>query len=225
MDLLDRSCRIDGFCPDCSQYSVFYRGSPQLKGGDHAGEHPRFFETNFCCSRDGNHRIKIYVLAGNNEIEKVGQYPSLADIANDAAKLYRRVLSTEDRAELSRAVGLASHGIGIGSFVYLRRVFERLIATRKESSGIEPGDFAGKRMGEQIEILKDHLPSFLVEHKSIYGILSKGVHELTEQDCLAFYDVLHESILVILEDDRRKREDEERRKRLSETIKNFESKQ
>ena len=64
---------------------------------------------------------------------KIGQYPSLADIANDESRTYRSVLDETDGAELHRVIGLAAHGVGVGSFVYLRRILERLIAGRFHS--------------------------------------------------------------------------------------------
>jgi len=42
-------------------------------------------------------------------IQKIGQYPSLADIANDESRAYREVLKPDDGAELHRAIGLAAH--------------------------------------------------------------------------------------------------------------------
>ena len=128
----------------------------------------------------------------------MGQDPSLADIANDASKTYRSVLSEEDSRELHKAIGLAAHGVGIGSFVYLRRIFERLIQARFETFKNEEGwvefDFEKLRMPERIEFLSAHLPSFLVENRKIYSILSLGLHELSEESCLnssRFLKTLH----------------------------------
>ena len=57
----------------------------------------------------------------------------MADIAIDENRTkYRSVLKGENWNELYKAIGLAAHGEGIGSFVYLRRVFERLINSRFE---------------------------------------------------------------------------------------------
>jgi hypothetical protein len=224
-ELVNGSGRIDGHCVSCGQNSVFARSAPNYGSATHAGDAAnKIHEIAYGCVRDNSHAIRIFVKVAGDAIQKVGQFPSLADITNDAAKHYRKILDTVDRQELSRAVGLAAHGIGIGSFVYLRRVFERLIEKRIASSEIDPAEFLGKRMGEKIALLKHKLPEFLVSNSSIYGILSAGIHELTEQQCLAFYDVLHESILVILEDDQRKQEDLERRVRLSEAISSFKSK-
>jgi hypothetical protein len=50
-------------------------------------------------------------------VQKIGQFPSLADIANDESKTYRSVLTKRDSSEFHKAIGLATHGVGIGSFV------------------------------------------------------------------------------------------------------------
>lgn len=68
------------------------------------------------------------VFKESTEVRKIGQYPSAADLAFgslDAA--FNRELEDGWRRELGTAVGLQSHGVGIGSFVYLRRIFEALL--------------------------------------------------------------------------------------------------
>lgn len=47
---------------------------------------------------------------------------------------------------------------------------------------------------------KGYLPSFIVENNGIYGILSKGIHELTEEECLAYFDCMRKSIELILDE-------------------------
>jgi len=41
---------------------------------------------------------------------------------------------------------------------------------------------------------------FLVQHKTIYSILSLGVHELDENTCLAHFDTLKVGIEIILDE-------------------------
>jgi hypothetical protein len=60
-------------------------------------------------------------------IEKMGQYPSLADLVTAEIRKYRKFLGADAHREFSRAIGLAAHGVGIGSFIYLRRILENLI--------------------------------------------------------------------------------------------------
>jgi hypothetical protein len=135
---------------------------------------------------------------------KIGQHPSVADLHISEIKKYNKLLTKEKLKEFTRAIGLAANGVGIGSFVYLRRIFEFLI---QESYGkaiqdkkINEGDFQRARMDEKIELLKSYLPDFLVENKPIYSVLSLGIHELDENTCLAHFDTLRVGIEIILDE-------------------------
>jgi len=118
---------------------------------------------------------------------------------------YFPVLGEEKHAELVRGVMLASHDVGIGAFVYLRRVFEHLIeGAHKKAKGVrgwDESDFEKSRMEEKIQLLKAFLPPFLVEHRVLYKILSSGVHELSEQDCLGAFPAVKLGIELILDDE------------------------
>lgn len=48
-------------------------------------------------------------------------------------------------------------------------------------------------------MLAHRLPEFLVENKSMYGILSKGIHELSEQECLEAFPIVKLGIEIILD--------------------------
>jgi hypothetical protein len=140
---------------------------------------------------------------------KVGQFPSLEDIGASDIQKFRPVLDPADFAELHRAGGLASHGIGIGAFVYLRRTFERLIERHRDEAqllGIKIKDFERKRMDEKIYALRRILPKTLVENRSVYGILSAGLHELDEDTCRKYFPVVRAAIVQMLEQDLRDNE-------------------
>jgi len=136
-------------------------------------------------------------------VMKVGQFPSVADFHIQELSKYTKVLAKDKLKEISRAIGLAANGVGIGSFVYLRRIFEYLIFTtfdeHKKTLGIADKDFIGQRMEDKIQILKDFLPKFLVENKPLYSILSLGIHELKEDECLAYFDTVRDGIEIILD--------------------------
>ncbi|MBU5440098.1 hypothetical protein KQI42_19065 [Tissierella sp. MSJ-40] len=87
-------------------------------------------------------------------------------------------------------MGLFSHGIGIGAFVYLRRIIESLVFDKfKEVSNtieINTETFKHSEFKEKIDILGEHLPKILVQNKNIYSIVSKGIHELTEDECIEY---------------------------------------
>lgn len=135
---------------------------------------------------------------------KIGQFPSLADFHISQVKQYDKILEKEDLKEFTKAIGLAANGIGIGSFVYLRRIFENLISEsadlmRKEGRLDEP-IFGKLRMAEKIAYLTNYLPQFLVEHKELYGILSLGIHELSDDICLRHFDTVKVGIEFILDE-------------------------
>ena len=132
------------------------------------------------------------------------------------------MLTNEEMKEFTRAIGLAASGVGIGSFVYLRRIFENQIAEAFEmalkNEDVVKNDFIRARMDEKIEMLKNYLPETLVEARSIYGILSKGIHSLTEEECLLSFDVLKQGIEMILDDKLEQKRKVEKRKKTMASI-------
>ena len=120
----------------------------------------------FVCTMDDTHHLDYIVLTYGNKMKKIGQYPSVADLSFPELKEYRKVMSKDDEKELKRAIGLYASGIGIGSYVYLRRIFERIIVTASHkaiSDGkIKAEDFGVARVNEKIKMLSDYLPKSLV---------------------------------------------------------------
>lgn len=147
-------------------------------------------------------------------IQKIGQYPSYADVHITSVKKYASVLSKTKLGELARAIGLASHDVGIGAYVYLRRIFEALIeeahVAASGTAGWDEDGYVKSRMNEKIGLLKGHLPTFLVEQPKIYGLLSKGVHELSEEECLENFATLRIGIELILEETLAKKQHEQK---------------
>lgn len=175
------------------------------------------------CKRYGD-TITIIVIHSSNEkaIMKVGQFPSVADIHIGQIKKYDKILDKPNLKEFTKAIGLAANGVGIGSFVYLRRIFENLVydayEVAKNDLEIDKDTFDHKRMDEKIKTLQGFLPPFIVEHNSIYGILSKGIHELSEEECLEYFDTMRASIEMILdqrvEQREKKKKEEDVQKRI-----------
>lgn len=170
-------------------------------------EEIEIFTRSFYCPRapkDFSHDIVIILRANNGQITKIGQFPQIADLENSQLKKYKG-LDKEIYYELNRAAGLNSHGIGVGSFVYLRRIIEKYIVLPEIEKLIqdrvitiqqsEYTDFKGK-----VALAKDHLPSILVDNSRIYSILSKGIHALSEKECLEIFSPLLIAIELILDE-------------------------
>lgn len=163
-----------------------------------------FFLITLKCKRKDNDVLRFIVFRNREIVMKIGQLPSLADLQfAEIGKKYDKILPTEDLKNLKKAIGLVAHGAGAGSFVYLRRIFEKLILETYTNNAsvikVNEGDFKKQRMMDKVETLKIFLPSQLVEMKGIYSILSKGVHELTEEECLRYFAPLKLSIELILD--------------------------
>ena len=163
-----------------------------------------FYKIKLRCVRKPDDILYFFVGVTGEHFFKVGQYPSLADLSlGEIGKKYAKHMDREDMQEFKKAIGLAAHGVGAGSFVYLRRIFEKLIdetyqANHDELEATEE-EFLKQRMDDKVETLKKYLPPQLVSMKKIYSILSDGVHNLSEVDCLALFPALKLSIELILE--------------------------
>ena len=113
--------------------------------------------------------------------------------------------------------------------MYLRRIFERLIRQRfdefKAQEGWSDDDFEKRRIVERIELLENHLPPFLVQNKKLYGMLSQGIHELDEQQCLSIFEVIRASTVIILDEDKKKKKELTLRENLERAIASYTPKQ
>jgi hypothetical protein len=161
------------------------------------------FAIEFQCSRNPAHVLTFVFLLRDRCLIKIGQHPSLGDLATGGFEKYRKVLPGEDLREFKKAVGLASHDAGIGAFAYLRRVFERAIEeahaeAQAAATSWDEVAFQRARVEERIGLLKGFLPELVVRNKALYGILSKGIHELTEKECLAAFPVVRTGLELIL---------------------------
>ena len=153
---------------------------------------------------DPSHKLYIAIQIEESNLKKIGQYPSVADLSIPSLKKYEKVLDDNLISELKRGIGLHAHGIGAGSYLYLRRVFEQLVLDAETTAVTDDPSLKEKltssRMSEKLKLLKDYLPPFLASNDIVYKVLSKGVHELSEQECNEYFDVLLKSILLILDE-------------------------
>ncbi|GGI54904.1 short-chain dehydrogenase [Oxalicibacterium solurbis] len=196
---------MDAYCPECKNHSIFEKRNRTTNYGENAWLYDHKFVVTFECSRNRKHELYFLFQVKKEErtVQKIGQWPSMASLNLFDVKKYSAALEKRYFEELTRAIGLAAHGIGVGSFVYLRRIFEFLIEEAHLKAKLEsPWDeasFQQFRMTEKISALKKWLPEFLVENRAIYSILSKGIHELTEAECLAAYPSIRIGIEIILD--------------------------
>ena len=101
--------------------------------------------------------------------QKVGQIPTIADLEIGKYKKFSKVISKEHLRELNKAIGLATNGVGVGSFVYLRRIFETLIENYHQialnSENWKEDEYRKSKIADKIGLLKDYLPEIVVKYK------------------------------------------------------------
>lgn len=222
-DLVRRTFKLIAYCPTCKRELVFNANKELSSKPPTVGGVPEVINVTYSylnkpatlifeCSNDNSHKMVFFILLLKNPnsdeyvFMKIGQFPSMADIEfarKEKYKSYQKVLGSQMQ-EFTKAIGLASHGVGNGSFVYLRRIFESLIEEThkkaKNEQGWDEDTYSRMRMEDKIKALANYLPSPLVNDYQLYGILSKGIHELTEQDCLDYFPVVKMGIELILDD-------------------------
>jgi len=231
--LLFSQTPIDSFCPECERDSVFqpvenfphYRkdiGGLSNKITTSVARHPNDWSHNmksnkrdivtkkYTCTRQSTHELVFIMKIEGNVVQKIGQYPSLKDLAVQEIKKFRKDIGEEYFREYSTALGLFSNGVGVGSFIYLRRIIEKLIVKSayeeaKLSKGWNDEKYQSSRVKERIKLLKKFLPDYLVTNPNVYSIISKGVHELSEEQCLDFFPALSAALKFVLSDMHEKR--------------------
>ena len=232
MEILEYDGLIDGFNPGINENTSYkvnfftnFRGKYNI--GELCGIHQcqlKCVRTNFTINyffhlqevEDDASDDAFYTL------QKIGQYPTIADLEIGKYKKFLKVISKENLREFNKAIGLAANGVGVGSFVYLRRIFENLLELHhqiaKESENWNEDEYLKGRIADKIELLKADLPEAVVKYKNIYSIISKGIHELSEQECLKYFPIVKDAIVAILEQDYLKRKNKNKQEELEKNI-------
>ena len=160
-------------------------------------------------------------------LEKVGQEPSMADLQMFDIEKYKKVLSSDSFRDFSMALGLYASGVGCGSLLYLRRIYETLIKNAQDKCSKQPEwneeEYNKRRFNEKIEYLESLgekiIPDDLLDVKDkIYGWLSKGVHELPEQESMELFPHLKLAMELILDEQIAQKDREEKLKGLKKTL-------
>lgn len=168
---------------------------------------------------------------------KVGQYPSLKDLQLFDTKKYRNILG-KNYTDYTLALALYSDGVGAGSFVYLRRILEHFVeevhtncinqcneaVSNGSGSAFNEEEYKSLRFNEKINYLEQNFHKTIIPTElndirgNIYGVISKGVHESTEEECLQLFPSAKYIIDTFIEE---KIQQKEKRERLLQVKKAF----
>ena len=150
---------------------------------------------------------------------KIAQYPSMADMQFFDKVRYKPVLKKQ-YSNYTMALGLYASGVGVGAFVYLRRIMESIVEEfHQQCVGIDgwnEDEYGKRRFNEKIEYIegfgKNVIPEELDGVKTrLYGVLSKGVHSASEDECKSLFPYMRFAIETFFD---KKVEDMERQKKI-----------
>lgn len=172
----------------------------------------KFYFKEFHCTRNNKHIFIIIFVIQDNKLFKIGQYPSELDLTQKNFNKYKKLVDKKIVKEVRTSLILKGHNFNVASLIHLRRAYEYLIEEchqiKLKENGWNDSKYMGIRNEDKIELLKDLLPEKFIKHKSMYGILSKGVHQLEDVECKDAYDVLYPIFILIFDEIKFKKESE-----------------
>lgn len=174
-----------------------------------------YVEYTFTCANDRNHiylmMISIELKDGCFFVRKVGQNPSMLTVKGFDFDKYKDILEEISaykdykKADLSNA-----EHFYVGAYAYLRRIFEKLILYHLGDTKLKDN-----HMDTKIDAVKEKFdPRIRDLLKNLYGILSKSIHELDEDESKEYYEYLKTVIDMQLEYMNTEAEKEKQSKRL-----------
>lgn len=154
----------------------------------------------FHCQHDCSEKHYCALHLKNLTIEKIGQYPSFTKEAISEKLIKYKNLIPKYYPELTKAVSAYSQSMSVAGFVYLRRILEHLV----DKKYCAYGELEGIKFIDKLNEVEKHekiIPDELKELKAqIYSVLSKGVHEYSEEECSQLFPVVQFVIESILDE-------------------------
>ncbi len=140
-------------------------------------------------------------------IRKIGQFPSQAEAQLLGTSKYRKILK-DKYSDYTLGIQLHASGVGAGALVYLRRIFETLLEESHqrclELDNWDEKVYTDAHVEEKIKMVEDRNETLIPDElqpirKKFYGALSKGIHELSENECKELFPVFRFVIENILD--------------------------
>jgi hypothetical protein len=198
---------IDDYCENCEQIRPFHDMKPRGSGVPPGAPTPKLqterayftFKCVTCKKAERVFLVEQIITDDTVKIQKYGELPR---------RRFKRDRVTEkffkkDLEDYEKAVICLSHGYGIASFAYFRRIVENNIqrildevledanATGHASALVASINELKKEspMSDRIKIANQALPSHLIPNGfnplgALYQALSEGVHNLPDEICL-----------------------------------------
>lgn len=212
---------LDLYCPYCKENKTFVyedwdyiNGFGLCKNGCHKMR-ALLYKCPTCCNK-----LFFLFYFDNNSIIKLSQYPSLFDVSRDQLKKYQKndLIDKVSFSQLYKAETCASSGYYVAAYTYMRRVYETLLSSvfehNKAEIGLSDDEFKRLHSDKKLETIKEYLAIDDEIYLPLYGLLSAGIHAMSEEKCCEDYTVLKPILLEILAEQKAKKEKAKKRKEL-----------
>lgn len=155
-----------------------------------------------------NEVIYFYYVYEKGYIIKINTYPNLMNGLKQKFRKYELLNKggySYNEELITGCYLFYNSNSGIGSFCYLRRCLENFVKDYTNDlfhEGIISEKFdASLKFEDKINIIKTELDKDVYDMlKPLYSILSMGIHELKEQECLDFFEQLKEILEILLDE-------------------------
>lgn len=217
---------LDLYCPNCKDNKTFVQSNWQCVdglGGYMKGTTrlTRIRSLYYHCPTCGQNVFFLFYFDGNSII-KLAQYPSLYDVSRDELKKYQKnqLIDKDSFKEIYKAETCASSGYYVAAYTYMRRVYETMLMSvfidNREAIGLSEDEFRRLHSDKKLETIKEYLAIDDEIYLPLYGLLSAGIHAMSEEQCCEDYVVLKPILLEILSEQKAKQEKADNRKKLKE---------
>lgn len=244
---------INLYCKTCKSTQTFVLNAPFFErknlyklprskgivaGGVHYKEEIKgFLFLDYKCAHCNEERAIFIIKISDNKCEKIGQYPPL-DISIPAEIKSLKNPIIEDLYKKARISENFSYGIG--AFAYYRRIVELEIDELLEKiKELFPDDKKEryqkileqvkreKNADKKIDIVKEVITNDIIPNnplKSLYKILSKGIHNFSDKECLESASAIRDLLIILIKEIENKKEQQNKLMKAQKIIDKFNKK-
>lgn len=184
-----------------------------------------YIDYSLTCTNNCHHNymlfISIELKEGSFIVRKIGQNPSMLSVKGFEFDKYKKQLKGINAYDDYKKADLsyADHFF-VGAFAYLRRIFEKMV--NQYIYGVALTD---NHMDTKIQAAKHKFdPRIHDTLTNLYGILSKSIHELDEEESKEYYTYLKAVVDIQLEYIKTEEEKEKQTQDLSSILNTIASK-
>ena len=152
--------------------------------------------------------LHLYYVYNDSQIEKIATFPDVMGGYKAKYKVLRKLKNNTNLFDYYNEFIEACYSYykiksGIGAFCYLRRCLENFVKDTWNDMYLEgkitESYDSKKKFSYRIDNIRINIDNDIYNMMpNLYDILSKGIHELDEEECLKYYEIIKEIVFTLL---------------------------